>query len=667
MITTINTHEPTIESAIRALETYGLDEEAWEQLLDDEEPHVAIRKTTTASELAQKAMDHTKKTFEQMVPTQYHRHRKVFSEEASHRFPPKRPWDHAIDLLPDAPKTLDCKVYPLAITEGDALTEFLNEQLEKGYIRPSKSPYASPFFFIKKKDGKLRPVQDYRKLNALTIKNRYPLPLIPEIIDKVRDARLFTKLDVRWGYNNVRIKEGDESKAAFKTNQGLYEPRVMFFGLTNSPSTFQTMMDTIFRDLILTNEVIMYMDDILIATVNDLSHHREITHQVLYRLEEHDLYLKPEKCSFETPEVEYLGVIIGYGKIRMDPIKTQGVQMWEAPKNLTETRGFVGFLNFYRRFIKGFSKLARPLHDLTKKGVQWRWTQTEQTAFEALKEAVSKDPVLLFPNLTEPFEMEVDASAIAIGAVLNQKGQDGKTHPVAYYSESFSTPERNYDVYDRELLAIVKALRQWRTYLLGSPHQITIYTDHSNLQYWKEPRKINRRVAREFQELSEYDFTLRHIPGTTNTRADALSRQSTGKEAKEDNNDVIVLPDEIFTKTTYTSLNHVDIQCREEQIRLKNELQPWINHHNLRQHDQLWWKNDALVVVGNNDLRRGVIQSFHDPPVMGHPGIANTYALTRRDYWWPNMKKDIEEYVKGCALCQANKINTHTRNPTWCQ
>ncbi len=188
VITTINTHEPMIELAIRALETYGLDEEAWEQLLSEEEPYIAICKMTMASELAQKAMDQTKKTFEQMVPAQYHRHRKVFSKEASHRFPPTRPWDHTIDLLPKAPKTLDCKVYPLAITEGDALTEFLSEQLQKGYIRPSKSPYASPFFFIKKKDGKLRPVQDYRKLNALTVKNRYPLPLIPEIIDKVRNT-----------------------------------------------------------------------------------------------------------------------------------------------------------------------------------------------------------------------------------------------------------------------------------------------------------------------------------------------------------------------------------------------------------------------------------------------------------------------------------------------
>ena len=245
----------------------------------------------------------------------------------------------------------------------------------------------------------------------------------------------------------------------------------------------------------------------------------------------------------------------------MDPVKTQGVKTWEVPTNLTEARGFVGFLNFYRRFIKGFSKLAQPLHDLTKKGVIWRWTHTEQAAFEALKAAVAEEPVLLFPKLDEPFEMEVDASAIAIGAVLNQKGEDKKTHPVAYYSESFSATERNYDVYDRELLAIVKSLRQWRTYLLGSPHKITIYTDHSNLQYWKEPRKINRRVAREFQELSEYEFTLKHIPGTSNMRADALSRRTNQNEGKEDNNNVTVLPSEVFANATYSSLNEIDVQC----------------------------------------------------------------------------------------------------------
>ncbi len=288
--------------------------------------------------------------------------------------------------------------------------------------------------------------------------------------------------------------------------------------------------------------------------------------------------------------------------------------------------------------------------------------QTEQDAFKALKAAIVEEPVLLFLQMMKRFEMEVDVSAIAISAILNQKGEHGKTHPVAYYSESFSATEHNYDVYDCKLLAIVRALQQWRTYLLGSPHQILIYTDHSNLQYWKEPWKINQRVAWEFQELSEYDFTLKHILGTTNTRADALSRYSNDGSMKKDNNNVVVLPSAVFVKATYTSLNNIDILCQQEQHKHESNITPWIDHHNLHQHRQLWWKNEALIVVGNNDLKRGVIQSFHDLPSMGHPGITNTYTLIRRDYWWPNMK-EVEEYVKGCASCQENKINTHWQKP----
>ncbi len=400
-------------------------EEEWETLNTEEGPDAILRKTTTASELAQKAMDKTKKTFEQMVPEEYRRHARTFNEKESHRFPPERPWDHAIELLPDAPKSFDCKIYPMARGEEDSLWEFIKEQLEKGYIRPSKSPYASPFFFIKKKDGKLRLVQDYRKLNSLTVKNQYPLPLIPELIDRLRNATLFTKLDIRWGYNNVCIKEGDQEKGAFKTNLGLYEPCVMFFGLTNSPSTFQTMMDTIFRDLTATGEVVIYMDDILIVTSHNTPHHRQLVHQVLEKLEEHDLFLKPEKCTFEVPEIEYLGLVIGGGRVRMDRVKVQGVDGWKRPKNLTELRGWMGFINFYRRFIKGFSKIARVLNELTKKGVQWEWTDEREEAFQKLKELICAEPVLLMPRLEEPFELEVDASNYAIGATLNQKDEQG--------------------------------------------------------------------------------------------------------------------------------------------------------------------------------------------------------------------------------------------------
>jgi len=273
-------------------------------------------------------------------------------------------------------------------------------------------------------------------------------------------------------------------------------------------------------------------------------------HQVLTKLEEHDLYLKPEKCVFEVPEVEYLGLIIGHGRIRMDPVKVAGVEGWKLLKNLTELQGFTGFINFYRPFIKGFSQEARPLNDLTKKDTPWEWTPERQQAFEKLKALVCNEPVLLMPTLQNPFELEVDASSFAIGATLNQQDERKRWHPVAFYSETLSEAERNYDVYDRELLAIVKSLKHWRVYLAGAPHQIIIHTDHANLLYWKEPRKRSRRVAREFQELSEYNFVLKHIAGTKNARADALSRRSDYDIRSEDNDDVVVLPEERFIKVT---------------------------------------------------------------------------------------------------------------------
>jgi hypothetical protein len=247
----------------------------------------------------------------------------------------------------------------------------------RGYIRPSQSPFASPFFFIKKKDGKLRPVQDYRQLNDLTVKNQYPLPLISDVVDKLKDTKIFTKFDIRWGYNNVRIKEGDEWKAAFKTNRGMFEPLVMFFGLTNAPTTFQAMMNEIFKDLIATGKVFVYMDDILIATTT-LEEHRHLVSQVLQKLQDHQLFLKPEKCEFEQPEIEYLGLRLRARAIMMDPMKLQGVADWPVPTKLRDVRAFLGFSGFYRRFIRGYSSIAHPLNDLTKKNRPWTWGFLEQ-------------------------------------------------------------------------------------------------------------------------------------------------------------------------------------------------------------------------------------------------------------------------------------------------
>jgi hypothetical protein len=272
----------------------------------------------------------------------------------------------------------------------------------------------APFFFVKKKDGSLRLVQDYRALNVATVKNWYPLPLIDDLVNKLQGAQYFTKLDVQWGYNNVRIKEGDEWKAAFQTNCRMFEPLVMFFGLTNSPATFQTMMNDIFADLIAEGHVVIYLDDILIFT-RTLEEHRRIVRRVLEKLCSHKLYLKPEKCEFEKESIEYLGLIISHNHVAMDPAKVVGVLEWPVPANLKEVQSFVGFLNFYRRFIQGFAKVVRPLHNLIKKGTPFKFGEEELAAFMKLKELITSTPILMLPNSTQLFHVLANSSDFATG------------------------------------------------------------------------------------------------------------------------------------------------------------------------------------------------------------------------------------------------------------
>ena len=448
-----------------------------------------------STELAQKAGQYTKKV---AVPAHYQKYVKVFDEEASHQLPQHQPWDHTIDLKPSAPSSLNCKIYPLTVQEKEALRKWLDEELKKGYITKSKSPYASPFFFIKKKDGKLRPVQDYQKLNEHTICDTYPLPLIPDLIQQIEDAWVFTKFDIRWGYNNICIKDGDQWKAVFKTCFGTFQPEVMYFGMSNSPPMFQMFMNMILattqdKHRPLGTEILDYMDDILIASKGraTIQDHRAAVRNVLQVLQDYDLFLKPEKCVWESPCVDYLGLILEKGVTRMDPAKVVGVKTWPAPTSVKQVRSFLGFCNFYRAFIRGFSHLAKPLNNLTRKETPWTWGKEEQTAFDTLKDRIMAEPVLRQPDLTKQFEIEVDSSGFARGAVLLQKGPDNKKHPIAFYSQTLTEAEHNYPIKDLEFSAIVYALLNWRAFLAGSPHDIIIHTDHANLQAWMQPQKIS--------------------------------------------------------------------------------------------------------------------------------------------------------------------------------
>jgi hypothetical protein len=290
------------------------------------------------------------------LPKEYQKFARLFSDEAADCFPPSREWDHTIDLKPGAPDTLDCKVYPMTRDEDTALKRFLDEMVAKGYIRPSKSPYTSPFFFIKKKDSKLQPVQDYRQLNSHMVWNQYPLPLIAQLISDLSGTHIFSKVDVRQGYTNIRIKKGDEWKAAFKTKFGHWEPLVMFFGLTNSPSTFQEIMNVIYKNVIKKHTtrgtiIRIYMDNIAIATTGTLQDHIDAIHDVLRVAEQHNLYFKLSKCTFHASSIDYLGVIIERGMTRMDPIKIAGIKNWPMPTKVKDVCSFLGFCNFYWPFI----------------------------------------------------------------------------------------------------------------------------------------------------------------------------------------------------------------------------------------------------------------------------------------------------------------------------
>ena len=320
-----------------------------------------LRWTMEDREREEEAIEDRRKV-EDMVPKRFHKWLKVFRKQESEWMPVRKTWDHAIDLQEEFVPRKD-RIYPLSRIEREEVQAFMDNQLKKGYIQLSKSPQTSPVMFVPKKDGKRRIVQDYRYVNKFTVKNSYPLPLISDLVDNMGTKRVFTKMDLRWGYNNIRIKESDKWKAAFTTHIGSFKPVVMFFGLTNSPATFQTMMNNIFRDLINKGDVATFIDDVLVGTETEEGHDK-LVEEILRRLEEHDLYVKPEKCEWKVREVGFLGVVIGPDGIKMEKEKVRGVLEWLTPKCIKDVQKFLGLVDYYRRFVKDFAEIARPMHRL---------------------------------------------------------------------------------------------------------------------------------------------------------------------------------------------------------------------------------------------------------------------------------------------------------------
>jgi RNase H-like domain found in reverse transcriptase/Integrase zinc binding domain/Reverse transcriptase (RNA-dependent DNA polymerase) len=517
-------------------------------------------------------------------------------------------------------------------------------------------------------------VQDYRPVNKWTIQNAYLLPLIPELIDRLNGCLLYIKFDIRWGYNNVQIKEGDEWKAAFITNEGLFEPTVMFFRLTNSPTTFQTMMNSIFLEEIAEQWLTVYMDDMAIHTKRrenetELQHilcHRSYVSRVLAKLLEHDLFLKPEKCAFEQPSIEFLGVRVSKGTVHMDDVKVEKVRKWLPPSNVMEVCKFLGFTGYYRYFIKDYSKIAKSLLLLTHNTTPWRWNNEQQQAFKMLRNLMCQQP-----DFTKPFAVFTDASAYGVGAILSQEGGSNeqnqtKYHPVAYYSATFTETEWNYDVYDRELLAIMKAITHWQPYLIWTKEPFKIFTDHANLLHWESPQKLNRHTARWHGELQDYNFTLHHMAGKNHMVADALLQPPGSDMGKNDNQQMVMLPEPLFIhvadKNSLDSIEHFITIIQNNNRSLMEEWENTFPIERVDNPDAPFWQDiseHCLVIPPDQGLKCEIMHTWHDGPLNGHPGRDETIRRVNKEYFWPGTRAWITEYVKGCATCQQNKNLTH--------
>ncbi|KAJ1132588.1 hypothetical protein NDU88_010895 [Pleurodeles waltl] len=481
---------------------------------------------------------------EPTLPPEYSDFKDVFDPVKASVLPPHRSYDCRIDLIPGAPLPNN-RVYALTDEETKYLRTYLDDLLQSGFIRHSTSPVSSPLFFIPKPDKSLRACIDYRGLNKATIKNKYPLPLIPVLLDQLRHSTVYTKLDLRGAYHLVRVKEGDEWKTAFKTKFGLFEYTVMPFGLCNAPAAFQFFINEVLHEF-LDVCVIVYIDDILIYSKNSEEHTQHVR-AVLSKLKENHLFAKLEKCTFNVSKVDFLGYCLSPQGITMDVKKISAIADWPEPSSVKDIQKFLGFANFYRRFIAHFADIAAPITTLLRKGQRFLWTDEAAHAFQLLEQKFTSAPILKHPDPDLPFFVEADASQVALGGVLSQRDAvDGQLHPIAFYSKKLLPAEQNYTVAERELLAIKVAFSEWRHHLMGAKYPVTIFSDHRNLQFFGSLKALTPRQMRWLNFFSTFDFVITYRPGAQQIQSDVLSRYGHTSDMKQDKIGEPIIPPQKF-------------------------------------------------------------------------------------------------------------------------
>jgi len=559
----------------------------------------------------------------------------IFTSQVA--LPPSRACDHEIPLIAGA-RPVNIRAYRYTPAQKDEIERQVKEMLHQGIIQPSSSPFSSPVLLVRKKDNTWRFCVDYRHLNALTIKNKFPVPVIDEFLDELAHASWFTCLDMCAGYHQIKLKHGEEFKTAFQTHSGHYEFRVMAFGLTGGPATFQGAMNTTLAPL-LRKCVLVFFDDILVYSRTYEEHVSHVA-QVLQLLQQDQWKVKLTKCSFAKRQIAYLGHVISEAGVSTDPRKISAISTWPTPTSVKELRSFLGLAGYYRKFVHHFGVISRPLFDLLKKHTLFVWTTAHDEAFQSLKSALCQAPVLALPDFAKPFAIETYASDLGVGAVLLQQG-----HPLAFVSKALGPKTRGLSTYEKEYLAILIAVEQWRHYLQHA--EFIIHTDQRSLVHLNEQRLNTHWQHKVFTKLLGLQYKIIYKPGATNRVADALSRKpvhdahcaavSTTTPLWLD--EVLagykkdVHAQELITKLCLNSNSVPNYTFQSGLLRYKNRI--WIGQ--------------------NPPLQQSIMQAMHSSALGGHSGVPVTYRRLKQLFAWRGMKAAVHQFVQSCLICQQAK------------